>query len=146
MIKPEVKARFASSMVRFVTAVKNEAEICADICGEFNEKELMIVAFVGERESVKMSDIADNLKAPLSTLTTIVDKLVEKQYLARVHSDEDRRVVNVTLLGKGRAAYKTFLKRKDEMSEKVLASFSGNEQRAFIAYLDKMSSVIESLT
>jgi DNA-binding MarR family transcriptional regulator len=145
MIKPEVKAKFVSSMIRFVTAVKNEAEICADLCGDFNEKELMIIVFVGEKDSVKMSDIADNLKAPLSTLTSIMDKLVEKQFLTRLHSEEDRRVVNVTLLNKGRIAYKTFLKRKDEMTEKVLVSFSGKEQHAFIEYLDKMSSVMESL-
>jgi DNA-binding MarR family transcriptional regulator len=145
MVKPEIKSRFTSAMIRFVTAVKNESEICADMCGGFNEKELLIIVFVGEKDNVKMSDIADNLRAPLSTLTTIVDKLVEKQYLTRVHSDADRRVVNVTLLNKGKAAYRTFLKRKDEMTVKVLGSLTAAEQRDFIVLLDKMSSVIASL-
>ena len=145
MVKPDIKGRFASSMLRFVAAVKNEAEICADICGGFNDKELQILLFVGEKDSVKMSDIADNIKSPVSTLTTIIDKLVEKQYLARVHSDEDRRVVNVTLLAKGKTAYRTVLRRKEEMTEKVLRSFTPTEQRAFIDYLDKMSAVIETV-
>ncbi|HET7000844.1 MAG TPA: MarR family transcriptional regulator, partial [Puia sp.] len=97
MIKPEIKARFAASMLRFISAVKNESENCAELCGNLTEKELLILAMVGENQNVKMSDIADNLNAPLSTLTSIVDKLVERKYLTRVHSDEDRRVVNVTL-------------------------------------------------
>jgi DNA-binding MarR family transcriptional regulator len=146
MIKPDIKARFVASMLRFVTAVKTEAEFCTELCGGFNEKELLILLFVGENKSVKMSDIADNLKAPLSTLTSIVDKLVEKQYLARVHSDEDRRVVNVTLMNKGKNAFKIVQKRKEEVAEKVLSEFTAGEQTAFMDYLDKMSAVIESIT
>ena len=145
MVKPDIKTRFVASMLRFVGAVKIESEICSELCGGFNEKELLIIVFVGENKNVKMSDIADNLKAPLSTLTSIVDKLVEKQYLARVHSDEDRRVVNVTLMSKGKTAFKTFQKRKDEMAERVLSQFMGGEQTAFMDYLDKMSAVIESM-
>lgn len=145
MAKPDNKARFAASMIRFVTAVKSESEVCADICGGFNEKELLIIAFVGEKENVKMSDIADRLKSPLSTLTTIMDKLVEKQFLARVHSAEDRRVVNVTLMNKGKAAYRTFMRRKDDLADKVLSTLKSTEQLAFIEYLDKMSAAIESL-
>ena len=145
MVKPEVKSLFAAAMLRFVTAVKTESEICAGLCGDFNEKELLIIVFVGERDSVKMSEIADNLRAPLSTLTSIVDKLVERQYLSRVHSEEDRRVVRVTLQIKGKVAYRTFLKRKEEVTEKVLGSFSAGEQGKFISYLEKMSGVIEAL-
>lgn len=145
MIKPEIKARFASSMLRFVNAVKNESESCAELCGNLTEKELLILALVGENQNVKMSDIADNLNAPLSTLTSIVDKLVERKYLARVHSDEDRRVVNVTLAKDGKDAFKLLKKRKDEMSEKVLSMYNSNEQKFFIEYLDKMSAAIQSM-
>src|SRR5579872_4781998 len=144
MPKPEIRSRFISSMLRFAAAVKAEGEICSEICGDFNEKELLIIVLVGERKNVKMSDLADNLKAPLSTLTGIVDKLVEKKYLARVHSDQDRRVVNITLRTKGIAAFKAFLTRKNEMADKVLAAFSAGEQRAFMEYLDKMSSILGS--
>jgi DNA-binding MarR family transcriptional regulator len=145
MAKPEVKARFVSSMLRFAAAVKAEGELCSEICGDLNEKELLVIIFAGEHENVKMSDLADNLKTPLSTLTGIVDKLVGKKYLARVHSEQDRRVVNITLQNNGRTAFKTFLARKEEMVDKVLAAFTVIEQRAFIEYLDKMSSILESV-
>jgi DNA-binding MarR family transcriptional regulator len=144
-VKEDIKDRFVSSMLRFVNAVKGESEVCSEICGGFNEKELQVVVFVGQHTSVKMTYISENLNSPLSTLTSVVDKLVEKKFLTRVHSVEDRRVVNVTLTPKGKNAYKTFLNRKDIMAEKVLSLYALDEQGVFIGFLDKMSTSIESL-
>lgn len=145
MVKEEIKDRFVTSMLRFVNAVKGESEACSEICGGFNEKELQVIVFVGQNTNVKMTDISENLNSPLSTLTSVVDKLVEKKFLRRVHSVEDRRVVNVTLTSKGKNAYKTFLNRKDIMAEKVLSLYTLDEQGVFIGFLNKMSTAIESL-
>ena len=145
MLKEEIKDRFVTSMLRFVNAVKGESEACSEICGGFNEKEMQVVVFVGQHTSVKMTEISENLNSPLSTLTSVVDKLVEKKFLTRVHSDEDRRVVNVALTVKGKNSFKIFLRRKDEMADKILSQYNAAEQVNFIEYLEKMSSAIESM-
>lgn len=145
MVKEEIKDRFVTSMLRFVNAVKGESAACSEICGGFNEKELQVIVFVGQNTDAKMTDISENLNSPLSTLTSVVDKLVEKKFLTRVHSVEDRRVVNVTLTPKGKNSYKTFLNRRDNMAEKVLSLYTREEQGVFIGFLDKMSTAIESL-
>jgi DNA-binding MarR family transcriptional regulator len=75
--------KFISVMFNLSNALKSAPEHCCKICGDLNEKELFIVAFIGENRSVKMSAIADYLQAPLSTLTTIVDKLVTNKFLLR---------------------------------------------------------------
>ena len=144
-VKEVIKDRFITSMLRFVNAVKSETEVCSEICGGFNEKELQVVVFVGQHISVKMTDISENLNSPLSTLTSVVDKLVEKKFLTRVHSDEDRRVVNVALTVKGKNSFKTFSDRKDEMAEKILSQYNATEQANFIGYLGKMTTTIESM-
>ena len=145
MLKEEIKERFVTSMLRFVNAVKGESEACSEICGGFNEKEMQVVVFVGQHTNVKMTEISENLNSPLSTLTSVVDKLVEKKFLTRVHSDEDRRVVNVALTAKGKNSFKIFLHRKDEMADKILSQYNAAEQANFIEYLGKMSSTIESM-
>lgn len=144
-VKQEIKDQFSTSMLDFVSAIKSESEQCCIVCGGFNEKELLILGFIGQRKDVIMSDIAENMKAPLSTLTSIVDKLVEKKYLLRSHSEEDRRVVNVTLASKGKEAYKIFMDRRNIMTEKILAQFSGNEQNNLIDYLSRISNIIRSV-
>jgi DNA-binding MarR family transcriptional regulator len=145
VLKEEIKERFVTSMLRFVNAVKGESEACSEICGGFNEKEMQVVVFVGQHTNVKMTEISENLNSPLSTLTSVVDKLVEKKFLTRVHSDEDRRVVNVALTAKGKNSFKIFLHRKDEMADKILSQYNAAEQANFIEYLGKMSSTIESM-
>ncbi len=145
MVKEEIKDQFVTTMLRFVNAVKGESEVCCEVCGGFNEKELQVVVFVGQHTSVKMTDISENLNSPLSTLTSVVDKLVEKKFLTRVHSDEDRRVVNVALTVKGKNSFKTFVNRKGTVAEKVLSLYTRDEQVVFIGFLDKMSTTIESL-
>jgi len=144
-VKEDIKERFVASMLRFVNAVRGESEVCSEICGGFNEKELQVVVFVGLHTSVKMTELSENLNSPLSTLTSVVDKLVEKKFLTRVHSDEDRRVVNVALTIKGKNSFKTFLDRKDEMAEKILSQYNVTEQSHFIGYLGKMTTTIESM-
>jgi DNA-binding MarR family transcriptional regulator len=145
IVKEDIKDQFVTSMLRFVNAVKGESEACSEICGGFNEKEMQVVVFVGQHTSVKMTDISENLNSPLSTLTSVVDKLVEKKFLTRVHSNEDRRVVNVALTIKGKNSFKIFLHRQDERAEKILSQYNATEQVNFIGYLRKMTAVIESM-
>ena len=102
----------------------------------------MIIVFVGDNKSAKMSEIADYLKAPLSTLTSIADKLVANKFLVRYNSDEDRRVVKVALGEKGMESYKVFLTRKKVNTKNVLSHFSEKEQTALINQVNKLAAAI----
>src|SRR5271154_7133531 len=142
--KDDKMNQFISAMFSLASAIKCESEQCCKICGEINEKELMIIAFVGDNKSVKMSEIADYLKAPLSTLTSIADKLVTNKFLVRHNSDEDRRVVKVALGEKGLESYKAFLTRKKAMTKKVLSHFNEKEHITLINHISKLAAAIVS--
>ncbi len=137
------REKFISAMFNLNNAMKSESEYCCKICGGLNEKELFIIAFTGENTSVKMSAIADYLQAPLSTLTTIVDKLVTNKFLLRYNSDDDRRVVKVELDQKGKASYKEFKKRREIVAKKVLGHLSETEQATLIANLAQLTASIQ---
>jgi DNA-binding MarR family transcriptional regulator len=135
--------RFVSAMFNLSDAIKSESEQCCKICGDLNEKELIVISFVGQNKSVKMSAIAENIQAPLSTLTTIVDKLVANKFLLRFNSEEDRRVVNVELDKKGKDSYKEFVNRKKTMAKRILAHFKETEQDTLIDNITKLASSIK---
>jgi DNA-binding MarR family transcriptional regulator len=141
-IKEEIKEEFASAMVRLAQAIKNEGEICAKLCGVVTEKELTVIDFVGQHKNVKMSYIADNIMAPISTLTSIVDKLVERNLINRDHSGEDRRVVNVSLSSNGKAAYKKLMNKKGKMAEAVLSKLNDEEQVLITKHLKMLANEI----
>ena len=142
--KDDKMNQFVSAMLSLTSAIKCESEHCCQLCGDVNEKELMIIVFVGHNKSVKMSEIADNLKAPLSTLTSIADKLVANKFLVRHNSDEDRRVVKVALGEKGLESYETFLTRKKAMTKKVLSRFNEKEHNTLINHISKLAAAIVS--
>jgi DNA-binding MarR family transcriptional regulator len=143
-VEAEKAERFVSVMFNLVTALKSESEHCCKICGDLNEKELIIIVFIAQNKSVKMSAIADNLNAPLSTLTSIVDKLVANKFLLRYNSDDDRRVVKVGLDEKGKASYKQFINHKRIMAKRVLSHLSEIEQETLLDNLSKLASSIKS--
>lgn len=130
-------------MFNLSNAIKSESGRCCKICGDLNEKELFIIAFIGENGSVKMSAIADYLQAPLSTLTTIVDKLVANKFLVRHNSNDDRRVVKVELDMKGKASYNEFKNRREMMAKKVLGALNEPQQAALIATLTHLVTSIQ---
>ena len=136
--------KFLSVMFKLNNAIKTESELCCKACGNLNEKELLIIAFIGEKESVKMSAIADSLQAPLSTLTTIVDKLVTHKFLLRYNSNDDRRVVKVELDRKGKAAYKEFQNRRAIMAKKVLSHLNETEQGTLISNLAQLVTSMQA--
>ena len=135
---------FIAAMFSLTNAMESDFELCCKICGGINKKELMIIAFVGDNKSAKMSEIAEYLKAPLSTLTSIADKLVANKFLVRHSSDEDRRVVKVALGEKGLESYKAFLSRKKAMTKKVLSHFSEKEHNTLIRDINKLATAIVS--
>lgn len=141
-VKEENKSKFITALQHLGRAIKNEAERCGDLFGGLNEKEIMVVAFVGQNQEVKMSDIADNIAAPMSTLTNIVDKLVEKELLIREHSSEDRRAINVTLSTAGKATFKSIISEKRQTAEKMLSQLSEKDQLSFIEHMNMLTAYL----
>ncbi len=140
--KQETRDKFLSAMQKIFFAIKIHSDDCGELCGGINEKELLIIDYVGQNKYVKMSNVAEILDVPMSTLTNIVDKLVEKKYLSREHSGDDRRVINIMLGDKGKAAYEIVCTRKTRVAEKLLSQFSEKDQATFIEQMNNLASVL----
>ena len=139
-VKEENRENFANAMLNLGMAIKNQTENCGRLCGGLNEKELMVIAFVGKNKNVKMSDIAETIVAPMSTLTSIVDKLVEKKLINRDHSGEDRRVINVSLSATGKTAHNILVETKNEIAIAVLSQLNEKEQVLISKYLNLLAA------
>ena len=63
---------------------------------------ILLVLYVGG--SRRMSDIASQLEVTLPTATSLVDRLVDKQYVYREDDPDDRRVVLCHLSDRGEEA------------------------------------------
>lgn len=94
-------------LVRLFADILDVEEKCLKV-GDFSDlsiSEMHVIDNIGVNRERTMSDTAKDLRITSGTLTTAVDNLIKKGYVARERSVEDRRVVKIKLTEKGVAAY-----------------------------------------
>lgn len=106
---------------------------------DINKKEVSVIEVIGKKEPCTMSEVADGVNLAVSTLTGIIDTLVEKQYVIRERSQKDRRIVNVMLSKNGQKVYKAHHDTHVMMSKSILGYLEDNEQIEFIRLFKKIS-------
>ena len=135
--------RLVMAMFNLMESMKSRMVQCCVESGNLNEKEYHVISFIGLQQNVKMSEIADAITVPMSTLTNIVDGLVDQKILTRYNSDEDRRVVRVALTQTGNEAYGFFVKKKLDMANRILSNYSSSQQDDLIVFLENMPDALQ---
>lgn len=105
--------------------------------------DLALAGHIGKNGAVIMREVAEFLQVPYSTATGIVDKLVNKKILMRVYSQEDRRIVKVSLTPeKGNDIYQKFLSLRNKLGEIVLSDLDEKDFEDIGRIMKKMSRQI----
>lgn len=68
---------------------------------KFSKSEIFTILLIDKSKEITMTELAENINAPMSTATGIADRLVKNHYLKRERSQEDRRIVVLRLTDKG---------------------------------------------
>lgn len=124
-----------------------ELEEKAIITEEFKDitnNDMHIIEAVGLGKGNNMSAIAKKLKITVGSLTTSMNSLVNKRYVMRERSEEDRRVVNIRLTKKGEKAYYHHENFHKKMTEAVVASLREEEIPVLMKTLDSLSKFFKS--
>ena len=100
--------------------------------------EIHIIEKIGAREPLRMGELAGLIGVTLATLTVACDKLEAKGLIRRMRSIEDRRVVNVVLTAKGRAAYEYHKAFHERMIASVLDTLSPEQTAILAQSLEKL--------
>ncbi|MBD5526357.1 MAG: MarR family transcriptional regulator [Lachnospiraceae bacterium] len=101
--------------------------------------DMHVIEAIGMDGAKNMTSVARLLEVTTGTLTIAVNSLVKKGYVDRVRSEEDRRVVLVSLSEKGRKAYLHHRKFHEQMIESVVAQLTEEEQRILEKALTKLN-------
>ena len=68
---------------------------------KFSKSEIFSMLLLDKRKEITMTDLAGFLNSPMSTANGIINRLVEKGYVVRERSEEDRRIVVLHLTPSG---------------------------------------------
>ena len=118
--------------------LKTQGDMFNAELGKLNVKEINILKVLGAVEICNMKYISNSLNIPESTTTGIVDSLVRKNYVERLRTEEDRRVVKVTLSPSGKEIVENLNEQTLEIYDHMLATLNTNEQEELLALFKKI--------
>lgn len=101
--------------------------------------DMHVIEAIGVGLPQNMSTVAKSLMVTTGTLTISVNGLVKKDYVERVRSEEDRRVVLISLTDKGKKAFRDHQRFHEEMVTAIVAELSDEEQRVLEKALGNLS-------
>lgn len=105
--------------------------------------ELTFILFLGDNGPQNMSSLASHLRIPLTTATSMVDRLVKKKFVVRKAVKDDRRVVLIDLQTEGLKLHKMAKKTQLSQVEQMLAHLNPSEKNQFLFILSK---IVDSTT
>ena len=112
-----------------------EEAIITDEFKDITNNDMHIIEAVGLSGENTMSVVAKKLGITAGSLTTSVNSLVNKKYVTRQRSEEDRRVVFLKLTEKGKRAYEHHREYHRQMTEAVISRLDENEVPVLIKTL-----------
>lgn len=118
-----------------------DIEAKAIITPEFKDitnNDMHVIEAVGIEEPRNMSSVAKSLSVTVGTLTISVNNLVKKGYIHRVRSNEDRRVVLISLTDKGKKAFTHHKKFHEDMIQSLIAGLSEKEISTLVTALSNL--------
>ena len=124
--------------------VIEERAICTGEYQDITANDMHVIEAIGTEEAKNMTRVARLLEVTTGTLTIAINSLVKKGYVNRVRSEEDRRVVLISLSEKGMRAYLHHRQFHDQMIGVVVEELTGEEQQVLEKALKKLNQFFKT--
>ena len=95
---------------------------------DITNNDMHVIEAIGMGKPRNMTSVANALSVTTGTLTISVNSLVKKGFVERVRSEEDRRVVLVSLTEKGKMVYIKHQKFHEELVESIVNRLDEEEK------------------
>lgn len=108
------------------------------ISGEFTDitvNDMHVIEAIDLGEPRPSSVVAKRLAVTMGTLTKSIDRLTRNGYVLRIRSEEDKRLVLLSLTEKGERAYAHHQKFHEDMIQSAMGQFNKQETEILISSL-----------
>ena len=132
--------QFSEAFERLILKMKDIDDWCVQVTRDISHQELSLLCYIGKQNGLIMRDIANYLNVPFSTATGIVEKLVQKNYTHRTHSEDDRRAIIIKLTDMGQKTFELVENKKGEMGKSMATTITEAEQKEMLRIINKIIS------
>jgi|AntRauTorcE11897_2_1112592.scaffolds.fasta_scaffold00444_12 DNA-binding MarR family transcriptional regulator len=106
--------------------------------------EIHVLEAIKKSEDSTMSSIAKQLHVTVGTLTTSMNRLVDKGYCERYRTDEDKRKVFIRFTRQGKKVLKTHETFHEEMIDSVIEDMHLKDNAVLIDSLEKLTEYFKN--
>lgn len=117
--------------------------------GEYKDltvNDMHVIEAIDRGEAKNMSSVAKSLSVTTGTLTISVNGLVKKGYVSRTRSEEDRRVVLISLTEKGVKAFERHRVFHQEMIDSIVKDLTKEEQMILEKALQNLNQFFRTVS
>ncbi|WP_368653648.1 MarR family winged helix-turn-helix transcriptional regulator [Ornithinibacillus sp. 4-3] len=109
---------------------------------ELPPKQFMVLHLIHEIEPAKVQDISQKLQLSISSVSQLVNKLEQGNYVSRSINPQNRREILVRIDGKGKEFFKKYDEMDDLVIEKYYSKLSLKETKQFRDFAQKLYNII----
>ena len=110
---------------------------------DLNSPQGRILSVLWQEDSLTISELSNRTSLAKTSLTTMLDRLVERNYINRVFDNLDRRQVKITLTDKAKALRGDYDRISEDMNELLYKGFAKEEVSQLESWLEKVRINLE---
>ena len=103
--------------------------------GDLTFTQLRALSAIGKRESMRVSELAEDLGIGLAAASALADRMTRRQLIVRRQDPDDRRIVRLELSSRGRHLLERLERGRTEHLGKLIARMTPAERDALAATL-----------
>src|SRR5512139_534431 len=115
--------------------------VCVEQLGVTASQGYILLA-LPETDSITMNDLSLRMKLANSTMTRMVDQLVQKKMVTRESDSDDRRVVRIRLTKQGQDVQVRLKKTMQDLFAQILKDIHAGEREQIVHSLEKLKQSI----
>lgn len=119
------------------TSVQNSVKKSLEQSG-INMNEFVAMEALYTKERLTTHQLAELILIPNSSLTYVIDILMEKNYVRRDRCDDDKRILYVSLTSKGKQFFESVYEKHYSYIRPIFDELSEDEEEKLRIYLKKI--------
>lgn len=109
---------------------------------EITSPQIIILMSIYEEKQASVGKLAEQMQVSGPTVTGLVDRLVDSNFVIRQRDKNDRRRVVVTLTEKGQNTVRKFQRGIQRRWEEILKHFTPEERESYLKIVRKIISIV----
>lgn len=109
---------------------------------ELTKEQFNMLGMIHERQSCTSTELAEVFMVCKSSITAIINRLVDRGFVQRTSNPHDRRQINLSLTESGTETYVLTAAKLMEVLGRYLVQFPDEEVESFISSYEKLAHLM----